>query len=284
MSKAENPKQNNNVTPSAPKNEDENFLIKQRRQKAAQLTELGVPLFPNNFRPRDLIGEMRNKYDQMDAARLESREDVTFSISGRVIALRSFGKAAFLKLRDRSGSIQLHVQRDEVGKEEYAKFKKIEVGDLIGVRGPLFRTRTRELTVKVQYVQLLGKAYRPLPEKFHGLTDVEQRYRMRYLDLIMNDRKPGRRSYARSKIVVRAMRRFFEDQRDFLEVETPMMQPIPGGADGVPLCDPPQRPGHEALYHANRPGALPETPGGWRHGPGLRAEPQLPQRGHQRTA
>ncbi len=232
MAKAENSKQNKDVNPSQPKAEDENFLIKQRRQKASLLTEMGVPLFPNTFRPRDLIGNLRNQYDQMDAARLESMEDLDFAVSGRVIALRSFGKAAFMKLRDRTGSIQLHVQRDQVGREEYSKFKKIEVGDFIGVRGPLFRTRTRELTIKVQFVQLLTKTYRPLPEKFHGLTDVEQRYRMRYLDLIMNRRV--REIFRARSTIVSTIRRFMESN-DFMEVETPMMQPIPGGATARPF-------------------------------------------------
>jgi lysyl-tRNA synthetase class 2 len=211
---------------------DENFLIRQRRKKAQDLKELGVPLFPNTFRPRDQIGALRARYDRMDTARLDAMSETKFMVAGRVMALRSFGKAAFLKIKDRTGEIQCHVQRDVVGTESYKAFKKYEVGDIIGLKGPLFRTRTQELTIRVEEVQLVTKSYRPLPEKFHGLTDVEQRYRQRYVDLIMN--QTTRDIFqARSKIIS-TIRSFFAEN-DFMEVETPMMQVIPGGATARPF-------------------------------------------------
>jgi lysyl-tRNA synthetase class 2 len=232
VAKGQQPDKGNTKDKPVQKRQDDNFLIKQRRQKASLLKEMDVPLYPNNFRPRDQIGDLVEKYGNMDAARLESMEDLNFMVAGRIMALRSFGKAAFVKLHDRSGAIQLHVTRDELGTEKYAIFKKLEVGDIIGVKGTLFRTRTRELTIKVGYLQVLNKTLRPLPEKFHGLTDVEQRYRMRYLDLIMNQETRGI-FIARSKIVS-TIRRFME-KHDFMEVETPMMQPIPGGATARPF-------------------------------------------------
>ncbi|MCF8031773.1 MAG: lysine--tRNA ligase [Desulfarculaceae bacterium] len=211
---------------------DENVLIKQRRQKAEQIQELGFRLFPNNFRPRDTIGELVHTYGQVDSARLEALEYQKFSLAGRIMAIRSFGKAAFLKITDRTGSLQLHVQRDVLPPEQFKLFKKLDVGDLIGVVGPLFRTRTRELTLRVENLSLVTKSIRPLPEKFHGLTDVEQRYRQRYLDLIMNDQV--RSIFHTRSTIVATLRKYLID-RDFLEVETPMMQVIPGGATARPF-------------------------------------------------
>ncbi len=216
--------------PAAPA--DDNILRRQRRQKAAELREAGIPLFPNTFRPRDTIAEIKAQYERMDASRLESMEETKFILGGRIMALRSFGKAAFIKIQDRSGSLQCHVEKATVGEERYALFKKLDVGDMIGVRGPLFRTRTQELTLKVESLQLVTKSYRPLPEKFHGLTDVEQRYRQRYLDLIMN--QDVREIFKSRSTIVSTVRRYLEERR-FMEVETPMMQLIPGGALARPF-------------------------------------------------
>ncbi len=211
---------------------DDNQLIRQRRAKAAELAAQGVPLFPNTFRPRDLISDIKKNYGHLDIERLETL-NLSFVIAGRIMSLRSFGKAAFMHIMDRSGEqLQVHVQKNVLGDEAYARFKKLDVGDLVGVSGPLFRTRTNELTIRANQVTLVTKSYRPLPEKFHGLTDVEQRYRQRYLDLIMN-REVRAIFEARSKIVS-TIRRFLH-QRDFMEVETPMMQHIPGGAMARPF-------------------------------------------------
>jgi lysyl-tRNA synthetase class 2 len=148
------------------------------------------------------------------------------------VALRSFGKATFLHLQDESGRMQVFVQRDTIGQEEYTKFKKFDIGDIIGVQGPLFRTRTDELTVNALSVRLLSKSFRPLPEKYHGLKDVEARYRQRYVDLIVNPR--ARDIFVTRTRIIRLMRNFL-DCKNFMEVETPMMQPIPGGATAKPF-------------------------------------------------
>lgn len=211
---------------------EDNALIRQRRKKAADIKEMGVPLFPNTFRPRDRISDIITRYGRMDGNQLESYEDNKLRIAGRIMALRSFGKAAFIKIQDRSGAIQVHMQRDVLGQDKYKIFKKLEVGDIIGVVGPLFRTRTQELTVRAEQFVLITKSHRPLPEKFHGLTDVEARYRQRYLDLIMNE-STREIFQARAKIV-KTIRNKLEE-RGFIEVETPMMQIIPGGATARPF-------------------------------------------------
>lgn len=211
---------------------EDNSLIRQRRKKAAEIKGMGVSLFPNKFRPRDKIGDIVARYGRMDSNQLESRAEDKCSIAGRIMALRSFGKAAFVKLQDRSGSLQIHVQRDGVGQDKYQVFKKLEVGDIIGVSGPLFRTRTQELTLRAENIILITKSFRPLPEKFHGLTDVEARYRQRYLDLIMN--QSTRDIFLARAAIVKTIRRRLEE-RGFLEVETPMMQVIPGGATARPF-------------------------------------------------
>jgi lysyl-tRNA synthetase class 2 len=211
---------------------DDNVLMRQRRQKAQELKEAGIALFPNNFRPRNLVADIAREHERMDAGRLEDMQDTKFALSGRIMALRSFGKAAFIKLQDRSGSLQCHLEKSVLGEERYGLFKKLDVGDIIGVRGPLFRTRTQELTLRVEHLQLVTKNYRALPEKFHGLTDVEQRYRQRYLDLVMN--QEVREIFQARSAIVATIRRYLQD-KDFLEVETPMMQHIPGGAMARPF-------------------------------------------------
>jgi lysyl-tRNA synthetase class 2 len=154
------------------------------------------------------------------------------SVAGRIVAFRLMGKASFLKIIDRDGKIQSYVRRDEIGDEEYADFKKLDLGDFIGIRGPLFRTRTGEITIRAKEYRLVSKALRPLPEKWHGLTDNEQIYRQRYLDLIVNE-DSRERFRARSR-VIREIREFFWG-RDFLEVETPMLQAVSGGAAARPF-------------------------------------------------
>ena len=154
------------------------------------------------------------------------------SVAGRIVAFRVMGKATFLKILDRKGKIQSYVRRDEIGEEEYAVFKKLDLGDFIGIRGPLFRTKTGEVTVRAKEYRLVSKALRPLPEKWHGLTDNEQIYRQRYLDLIVNE-ESRERFQARSRII-REIREFFWS-RDFLEVETPMLQSVSGGAAARPF-------------------------------------------------
>ncbi|HSH69781.1 MAG TPA: OB-fold nucleic acid binding domain-containing protein, partial [Deferrisomatales bacterium] len=164
-----------------------NPIMDQRREKLGALREAGVNPFPNDFRPSHTAAEVLAKHDATAADALGVLRDTgaEFALAGRVMALRSFGKAAFVHLQDRSGRLQAYVRKDVVGPEVFEVFQHVEVGDFVGVVGPLFRTRTEELTVEARLIQVLTKSLRPLPEKWHGLTDRETRYRQRYVDLIV---------------------------------------------------------------------------------------------------
>jgi lysyl-tRNA synthetase class 2 len=210
---------------------DENKLVAQRREKLQGLRERGVA-FPNDFRRNVVAGELHAEYDQADAAELEGTS-LQVKVAGRLMSRRVMGKASFAHLQDMSGRIQLFVQRDALGTEDYAWFKReLDIGDILGAEGTLFKTKTGELSVKVETLRLLTKALRPLPEKFHGLTDQESRYRQRYLDLIMNE--CARNTFRTRTRIVQFMRSYL-DGRGYLEVETPMMQVIPGGAAARPF-------------------------------------------------
>jgi len=209
---------------------DENKLIAQRREKLKDLREGGLA-FPNDFRRNVLSGELHAEYDEKDDEYFE-KEPRRVSIAGRMMAKRVMGKASFAQLQDMSGRIQIFVQRDALPEGVYQQFKTYDVGDIVGAEGELFKTRTGELTVKVDSIRLLTKSLRPLPEKFHGLTDQEIRYRQRYVDLIMND--PVRETFRIRSRIVNYIRRYL-DTLGFLEVETPMMQSIPGGAAARPF-------------------------------------------------
>ena len=210
---------------------EESDFLKQWKEKARTLRESGVDLFPNNFQVGTTSAEIQARYGEQPAEALEGLQDRVMC-AGRIMAIRNFGRAAFVHLQDRKGRIQIYLRNDILGEETFNMFKVLDVGDFMGVHGRLFRTKTGELTIEASSIQLLTKSYRPLPEKWHGLTDVETRYRQRYLDLIMN---PAVKEtfYKRSEII-QAMKSFLL-QRDFLEVETPMMQPIPGGATARPF-------------------------------------------------
>ncbi|MBI3900256.1 MAG: lysine--tRNA ligase [Gammaproteobacteria bacterium] len=210
-------------------NADDNEQILTRRAKLAELRRQGNA-FPNDFRRNVVAGALQTEYGEKDAAALESIP-VRVKIAGRVMTRRIMGKASFCHLQDMSGQIQLYVQRDALG-DSYEAFKKWDIGDIIGAEGVLFKTKTGELSIKVDVIRLLTKALRPLPEKFHGLVDQESRYRQRYLDLIMND--AARRTFRIRTAIVAQIRQFLND-RGFLEVETPMMQTIPGGATARPF-------------------------------------------------
>jgi lysyl-tRNA synthetase class 2 len=210
--------------------QDEHRLITQRREKLKALRERGVA-FPNDFRRNVMAGELHAEYGAQDNAFFET-QPVRVAVAGRMMAKRVMGKASFAQLLDMSGRIQLFIQRDALPEGGYADFKTWDVGDILGAGGVLFKTRTGELSVKVDSLRLLTKSLRPLPEKFHGLTDQEQRYRQRYLDLIMNE--PVREVFRTRTRVVKYMRDYL-DTRGFLEVETPMMQVIPGGAAARPF-------------------------------------------------
>ena len=210
---------------------DENKLIAQRREKLSVMRDNGNA-FPNDFRRDNLAAELHAEFDDKTKEELEEL-NVTVKVAGRMMAKRIMGKASFAQLQDMSGRIQLFLQRDSLPEGLYNDgFKKWDIGDIIGAEGVLFKTKTDELSVKLSGVQLLTKSLRPLPEKFHGLSDQETRYRQRYVDLIMNN-EVRETFYMRSKIVT-YIRRFFED-RGFMDVETPMLQGIPGGATARPF-------------------------------------------------
>ncbi|GBE10142.1 lysine--tRNA ligase, heat inducible [bacterium BMS3Bbin12] len=209
---------------------DDNRLIAERRAKLAALRERGTA-FPNDFRRDALAADLHRVFDDVDGKRLEA-EPHTVRIAGRMLAKRVMGKASFAQLQDMSGRIQVFLQRDALPEGVYADFKGWDVGDIVGVEGPLFRTRTGELTVRAAQARMLVKSLRPLPEKFHGLTNQEMRYRQRYVDLMMNE--STRRVFLLRSAIVRYLRRFL-DERGFVEVETPMMQAIPGGATARPF-------------------------------------------------
>lgn len=209
---------------------DEHKLIAQRRGKLEELRTKGVA-FPNDFRRNVMAGELHAKYGQMDNDVLEA-EPVRVRLAGRIMARRIMGKASFVQVQDMSGRIQLYIQRDSLSEGAYSDFKTWDIGDIIGAEGTVFRTKTGELSLKVDDIRLLTKSLRPLPDKFHGLEDQETRYRQRYLDLIMND--VARDTFKMRSRIVSFIRHYLE-QRGFLEVETPMMQSIPGGAAAKPF-------------------------------------------------
>jgi lysyl-tRNA synthetase class 2 len=210
-------------------NEAENHLIAERRAKLAALRTQGVA-FPNDFRRDALAADLLATYAERDAAWLEANP-VRVRVGGRMMFKRVMGKASFAKLADRSGAIQLFLQEDALG-AAYEAFKDFDVGDILGAAGPLFRTRTGELSVRVTGLELLVKSLRPLPDKWHGLADTETRYRQRYVDLVMNE---ASRTVFRARTQIVRYLRDALDALDFLEVETPMMHPIPGGAAARPF-------------------------------------------------
>jgi len=201
-----------------------------RRRKLAALRASGANPFPNDFRPDQSASEVHARFGGLDDAGLAAAPEI--AIAGRVVAIRDFGKAAFLHLLDRGTRLQVHVRRDAVGEDAFDAYKGLDVGDVVAVRGKPFRTRTNELTLAASSLRLLAKSLRPLPEKWHGLTDVEARYRQRYVDLIVNP--DARRIFELRSNTIAAIRRFL-GARGFLEVETPVMQPIAGGAAARPF-------------------------------------------------
>ncbi len=210
--------------------QDDNQIVAERRGKLKALRAQGNA-YPNDFRRDALADELHRSHDAKPGEELEATP-VAVAVAGRMLLKRVMGKASFATLQDMSGRIQLYVTNDHAGDEVHGAFKHWDLGDIVGARGTLFKTRTGELTIKVIELRLLSKALRPLPEKFHGLADQEQKYRQRYVDLITSP-ETRRVFVARSKIV-QAMREFFV-ARGYLEVETPMMHPIPGGAAARPF-------------------------------------------------
>ncbi len=210
--------------------EESNKLLKIRKQKIQELKENGIPLYPNDFRVSATISELTDIIENKPELLGEDGEN--FSVAGRMMAVNKFGKSSFIRFKDRTGQIQAYLQKKIIGEDAYNLFKKLDVGDFVGITGPLFKTRTGEGTILAKEFRLIAKSVRSLPEKFHGIKDPEKRYRQRYLDLIMNN--DTRDIFIKRSRIISVLRRFFED-KDFMEVETPMMQPLPGGAEATPF-------------------------------------------------
>lgn len=211
--------------------EKTNTILEDRKKKAENLKAMGINLYPAGHQIDMTAFEADERFGTLDSEVLESNKD-SFSMAGRIMSLRNFGKASFIHIKDGTGRIQAYVRKDKVGDEAFQIFKLMDIGDFIGIRGSFFRTRTGELTLLADHLLLLSKSMRPLPEKWHGLTDIETRYRQRYVDLIVNDKVKD--VFIQRSRIIQCIRNFFV-QRDYLEVETPMMQPIPGGATARPF-------------------------------------------------
>ena len=205
-------------------------IVKLRKIKIDELKQNNIQLYPNNFNNSHSIKEIQTIIE--NAPESLGENGIKFSVAGRMMAVNKMGKSSFIRYKDGTGQIQAYLKKDVIGDDKYALFKKLDIGDFVGIKGPLFKTRTGEWTIIAQEFQLVSKALRPLPEKFHGLKDPEKRYRQRYLDLIMN--KETRDIFIKRSKTVSALRSFFENN-GFMEVETPMMQPLPGGAEATPF-------------------------------------------------
>jgi len=205
-------------------------IIETRLEKLAELKQRNIPLYPNNFEVTHSIGDIRAlidaKPDQL------SEQGPVFRTAGRMMAVNRFGKTCFIRFRDRTGQLQAYLRKDRLDGGDFELLRQLDVGDFIGLQGTMFQTRTGEWTLLATEMKLVAKATRPLPEKFHGLKDPEKRYRQRYIDLVMN--AEVRELFVKRSRIIQEIRNFFL-ARDFLEVETPMMQPIPGGAEATPF-------------------------------------------------
>ncbi len=210
--------------------ENKSGVIEKRKEKNRELKENGVNLFPNNFSVSHTIKDIMAIVDDSPESLKEGSQ--TFSVAGRMMAINKMGKSSFVRFKDRTGILQAYVARDKVGEEAFALFKKLDIGDFIGFKGSMFQTKTGEWTLLADSCELVCKSFRPLPEKFKGLTDPEKRFRQRYVDLIMNE--DVRDIFIKRSKIVQAVRTFLLE-RDYLEVETPMMQPIAGGAEATPF-------------------------------------------------
>ncbi len=209
---------------------DQNRLIAERREKLNEWRN-NKPAFPNQSRRTDLMQNLQHKFQNISEFD-ENSKNQTFNIAGRIMLKRIMGKAAFATLQDMSGKLQIYVSKNDVGDNDYNDFKKYDLGDIIGVSGYLMRTKTGELTLHATKILLLSKSLRPLPDKFHGLTDTEMKYRQRYVDLIVNPQT--RDTFVKRSKILQFIRNFMMDS-NFMEVETPMMHPIAGGANAKPF-------------------------------------------------
>ena len=210
--------------------DDDNRFIEQRRKKLAALREQGNA-YPNDFQREDLVGDLYDQYESSTADELK-KQMVSVKAAGRIMAVRAMGKSTFAQLRDMSGDIQLFIKQDDLGESLYQDFQHGDIGDIVGVEGTLMKTQTEELSIRVKTINTLVKSLRPLPEKFHGLKDIEIRYRQRYIDLAVN--QEVREVFKLRSEVIRFIQNYF-DERGFYSVETPMMHAIVGGARAKPF-------------------------------------------------
>ena len=210
---------------------EDSDLLRARLEKITALKAAGVDLYPNDIKPQNTTAEIIERLGEASTDELGKLAE-TFSVAGRLMAVRNFGKAAFIKIQDRTGRIQCYLAKNILSEHDFALFKKLDIGDIVYVSGKMFRTKTDELTIEAARIRLAAKAIHPLPEKWHGLTDIETRYRQRHLDLISNPQV--REIFHRRSKIIKLIREFMDSQ-DFLEVETPMMQPQAGGAVARPF-------------------------------------------------
>lgn len=205
--------------------------VRVRRGKLEKFRERGLNPYRNERTPENFSRDLQEQYGKFSKEELEQQKNPA-TIAGRVLAVRDFGKAAFLRIQDRYGSIQSYLSKDSIGEEGFATYKDLDVGDIVYVKGFVFKTKTQELSVHAETFELLTKSLQPLPEKFHGIQDIEMRYRQRYVDLITNE--ASRNVFLKRSKIIEETRKFFQ-ARDFMEVETPMMHPIAGGATARPF-------------------------------------------------
>ena len=206
-------------------------LVQQRLDKADKMREMGLNPYANTFKPTVTAAILHKDYAEHDKEALQGIE-TTYSIGGRIIASREMGKASFIQVQDRSAVLQVYVRKDVVGDDQFAVLKLADIGDLVGITGTLMRTKTGELTLRAASFEILSKSLRPLPEKYHGLQDVERRYRERYTDLIVNEQ--ARDIFKKRAQIITGIRRYLDD-RDYIEVETPILGDMAGGAAARPF-------------------------------------------------
>lgn len=209
---------------------DTNELIAQRRTKLSHLRSKGIA-YPNHFHRNHYAMDLHEHYEKKTEPELEAAP-IEVKVAGRIMTRRLMGKASFVHLQDMTGRIQLYIRQDEISPEKYADFLDFDLGDIVGIEGKLFKTKTGELSIRVNKIELLTKSLRPLPDKYHGLTDQETRYRQRYLDLLVNEE--ARKTFTIRAQIIEGIRNFLVNKK-FLEVETPMMQVLPGGAAARPF-------------------------------------------------
>ena len=211
--------------------EEINDQLQVRREKLNELREKGLDPFGKRFERSHLAAEILEKYGELEKEELDN-QNISVTIAGRIMTKRGKGKAGFAHIQDLSGQIQIYVRQDAVGEEQYEIFNITDLGDIVGIKGQVFKTKVGELSIKASSFEFLTKSLRPLPDKFHGLKDVEQRYRQRYLDLIMSEE--SKQTFITRSQIIRSIRNYL-DHNGYLEVETPMMHAIAGGAAARPF-------------------------------------------------